>query len=282
MPKNHPLHGLTAPLIAAHNHVEERMHGTAFVIAPELAITAKHVVIDYLDKIQNENVEQRMADGGHHTAKMTFFMFLLVQLKDGRRITLTVANAYFPGSGDIALLRLAKPPEIEWSDLAPYPTLRLMPPDVGTLIEALGYPDGSANRRPDGVVELHTWPRVSTGTVQEVHGQHRDSLLLKYPCFQVNARFDHGMSGGPVVDPEGRICGVVSKSYELLEGEEPIGYAASLWPTGVISMPDLPGLADDKLRFYDLLRRGKVQSCDLHKVTGGFDQSGKFVLHATP
>ena len=190
IPEDHPLHRLTAPLIAAHNHIEERMHGTAFVIAPELAFTAKHVVIDYLDKIQNENIEQRMADGGHHTAKMTFFMFLLVPMKDGRRIPLTVANTYFPGSGDIALLRLSKPVEVDWADLAPYPTLRLLPPDVGTAIEALGYPDGSANRRPDGVVELHTWPRISTGIVQEVHGQRRDFSLLKYPCFQVNARLD--------------------------------------------------------------------------------------------
>ena len=80
IPEDHPLYGLTAPLIAAHNHVEERMHGTAFVIAPELALTARHVVVDYLDKIQNENIERKMAHGGDHTSKMTFFMFLLVLL----------------------------------------------------------------------------------------------------------------------------------------------------------------------------------------------------------
>ncbi|ALS98077.1 S1 family peptidase [Lacimicrobium alkaliphilum] len=276
---SHPLYGLMAPLIAAHKNVQERMHGTAFVIAPEFAFTAKHVVIDYLKEIQNEDIEQKIADGGHHSIKMTFFMFLMVPLKDGRRVALTAKKTYFSSTGDIAILHLAKPSDIEWSDLAPYPLLRLIPPDPEAYIEALGYPNSSTIRRPDGVVELHTWPRISTGTVREIHKKRRDSLLLNYPCFRVNARLDGGMSGGPVVDSDGRVCGIVSRSYDLNKDEEPIGYAASLWHSAGIVMSDLPGLANDKLRFFDILRRGNVHSCDFHKITAGLDRTGRFALH---
>lgn len=270
---------LVAPLIAAHNHIQEQMHGTAFVIAPELALTAKHVVVDYLDRIQEEGVETMLANGKSHHGKMTFFMFMLVPHKNGRRIPLRVVKAYFSGTGDIAILRLNKPPEVDWEDIAPFPVLRLLPPPEGTEISALGYPDSSAVRRNDGVVELHTWPRISLGQIQEIHYQRRDSVLLNFPCFQINARLDGGMSGGPVLDENGRICGVISRSFELSDEGEPIGYAASIWTTAVTSLSDLPKLANDSRRFYDLLREGKVQAIDLNDIQGGLDAAGKFFIH---
>ena len=33
--------------------------------------------------------------------------------------------------------------------------------------------------------------------------------MLSFPCYEVNARFDHGMSGGIVVDDSGALCGLI-------------------------------------------------------------------------
>lgn len=283
VPSDHPLRGLVAPLFAGHNNVRERMEGTAFLIAPQLAFTAKHVIVDYLQNIQNYSIEKKIEAGGHHNGTMSFAMFLPVLTKDGCNIPLVVENTYFCGFGDIALLRVRLANNNhDWKDLAPYPSLKLMPPSEGSIISSLGFPNSSTKRNKQNVVELHTWPRISYGSVQEVHHQKRDSHLLNYPCFQVNARLDGGMSGGPVLDDAGQICGLVSKSYDLMPGEEPIGYAASLWPSGMIPMPDLPPISNDTVRLIDLYKRERVAVNDLYNVRAGFDSNGKFVIHPNP
>ena len=160
--------------------------------------------------------------------------------------------------------------------------MRLVPPVAGTRIEALGYPDSSAIRRPDGVVELHTWPRLSTGSIQEIHGERRDATLLNYPCFQINARLDRGMSGGPVLDTLGRVCGVISRSFELVADEEPIGYAAALWAAAVIPLPGYPTNYKEGSRFLDLLRTGRVSTVDVGKLSGGIDELNRFRIAVPP
>ena len=59
----------------------------------------------------------------------------------------------------------------------------------------------------------------------------RDSAMLSFPCYEVNARFDHGMSGGIIVDESGALCGLICCS---LPAGNPEDYAVSrvktLWP----------------------------------------------------
>ena len=275
IPDDHPMGRLVAPLIAAQKGIQTRMHGTAFIIAPELALTAQHVVVDYLEWIQGEPISEKLQSGGQHAGQMTFSMFLLLTLRDGRQVPLTVARMYGSHPGDITLLRLSKPDGFEWAELAPYPVLRLVPPNEGDHITALGYPDSSTNHRPDGVIELHTWPRITSGTVQQVHGMRRDSCVLNYPCLHVNASFQGGMSGGPVLDEVGRVCGVVSTSYDLMDQGDPIAYSASLWPACRIALPDIPRIQNDNCRLFDLMKRGRVATSDIAKVTAGFTHDGR-------
>jgi len=60
---------------------------------------------------------------------------------------------------------------------------------------------------------------ISQGAVLEVYREGRDTFrdldgrptgALPTVCFETSARFDGGMSGGPVVDPDGTVCGIVS------------------------------------------------------------------------
>jgi hypothetical protein len=54
--------------------------------------------------------------------------------------------------------------------------------------------------------------------------------MLSFPCFQVNARFDHGMSGGPVFDETGCLVGVICASLPGEDGAEHVSYVAGLAP----------------------------------------------------
>ncbi len=68
-------------------------------------------------------------------------------------------------------------------------------------------------------------------SVRRIHPMRRDSAMLSFPCYEVNARFDHGMSGGIVVDESGALCGLICCS---LPAGNPEDYAVSrvktLWP----------------------------------------------------
>lgn len=266
IPDDHPLYRITAPLMAGHYHVPIQLKGTAFLIAPGWALTAQHVVVDYIERIQNVPVSEKLSSGGHHGTKLTFHIFMLVPLRNGRYIPLTVVQTYMSHPGDIAVLKLSKPDDVKWDELAPYPVLKLLPPNKNSSVSALGYPKSNAILRKDGVYEGHIWPRLSIGTVQEIHEKGRDTFLLNYPCFHVNARFDAGMSGGPVLDNDGNVCGVISKGYDLSLGEEPIGYVASLWVACRIAFQDMHSFKDDNYRFYDLMRYGLVMTVDIKEI----------------
>ncbi len=70
----------------------------------------------------------------------------------------------------------------------------------------------------------------SIGVVRDIFEMRRDQHL-PFPCYQVSARFDGGMSGGPVFDETGSLCGLVCSNIDSshLEGE-PISYVTTLWP----------------------------------------------------
>ena len=62
--------------------------------------------------------------------------------------------------------------------------------------------------------------------------------MLTFPCYEVLAKFFPGMSGGMVVDEDGRLCGLVCASHDSHDPNlPPLSYAATLWPilTTVIS-----------------------------------------------
>jgi hypothetical protein len=55
--------------------------------------------------------------------------------------------------------------------------------------------------------------------------------MLPFPCFEVEARFDPGMSGGMVLDEQGALCGLICASLHTDDpNAPPISYVASLWP----------------------------------------------------
>jgi hypothetical protein len=195
--------------------------GTGILIADHLAITAGHVLDWVLDQFG------RACE------------LVLYQVLPGPVYVKWTTLRPWRCSTDAAILQLAPNPTVYGAaDLSPVqkvPRLRVSAPAPGERVVAFGYRKGEIQVTEDaeGVhhIELNDLGSTSIGEVVHVHPIRRDSALANFPCFEVRARFDRGMSGGLVVDGGGNLCGLVCSGYDLGDPEEvPISYATTLWP----------------------------------------------------
>jgi serine protease Do len=106
----------------------------------------------------------------------------------------TVADLVAPEDGDVAVLKVAR---------SRLPAVQLRPdaPPVGTPVLAIGYP-GSVDQATDPNLE----PSNKNGQISA----HRTQQGR--PFYEFSAAATHGMSGGPVVDTQGRIVGLISQA----------------------------------------------------------------------
>ncbi|MEU4804087.1 trypsin-like peptidase domain-containing protein [Actinosynnema sp. NPDC023587] len=105
----------------------------------------------------------------------------------------TVVDLVAPGDGDVAVLKIPREnlPSIE---------VRRDQPPVGAPILAIGYP-GSTDKTVDPSLE----PSNKNGQISARRTQGGR------PFYEFSAAATHGMSGGPVVDMQGGIVGLISQ-----------------------------------------------------------------------
>jgi hypothetical protein len=138
-----------------------------------------------------------------------------------------------------------------------FPAWDLIPPPIGSRIAGFGYARGQVNTPNDGVeVKVALDPRTTVGEVVEIYLKGRDRLL-PFPCFRTNARFDPGMSGGPVFDETGRFCGLICSNLPPSdEGEDHVSWVTLLWPSLAVQVnADREGYTKDvKYPVHELAR----------------------------
>jgi hypothetical protein len=136
------------------------------------------------------------------------------------------------------------------------PVLKLAPPTVGSKVKGYGYIESKV----EGPVSDKVWShrhKTADGIVQQIHSPVRDSSGMAFPCFETNAVFDHGMSGGPVVDSHGRVCGMISRGLTSDYGST--SWASSIWPA--------MGIQIRGSSLYELARSGVVRTEGLESVS---------------
>lgn len=202
--------------------------GTATVLCGNLLVTAKHVL---------EDVYKPMLKTAEHVDEENHLM--AIQLLPGPEYVLwSIVEAIACPIEDILLLRTAKTPATSNPTLAirwKQPKVNPFSPPVGNRVAAFGYRLGKAeaSKNADGGhhVNLNDEPIMSVGVVEEVHDWKRDNYLLPFPCYRVSARFDGGMSGGPVFEETGALCGIVCNGMAGAHDDgTPISYVSMLWP----------------------------------------------------
>jgi hypothetical protein len=219
-------------LVAIRDH-EWFPQGACTIVAGHLAITAAHVVEDFLRKWGT-------AEQSGPSGVAAFDLKALQILNEPVRYSLwDVRQCFICPFTDIALRYLMPYCETaatyaqkgSWKQLA----MDVLPPPCGSRIVGFGFHSSEArlSKNPDGTdhIDLNDKPTATVGEVCEIHPEKRDSVKLNFPCYQVNARFDGGMSGGPVLNDSGQLCGVICDSFRFADpNEQHVSYVATLWP----------------------------------------------------
>lgn len=201
------------------------MSGTAVIIGQDLALTARHVVEDYLRRYEGDvwNSSQRDLEAS--------FVLLGIQARDkGKQYAAYSVYKIYAHTAltDIVFLRFRVPDK----ETRYWQTLKLspLPPNVGDLLRGFGY-HSSDVEIAGSQIYLKNSPTTTSGQVIEVHDRYRDKGMLDFPCYEANMRIDGGMSGGPVFNVEGKLCGImVSNLPPDDDGLHHVSYVASLWP----------------------------------------------------
>ena len=178
--------------------------GTATLIAGNLAITAKHV----LDAAMRFGTVE--ADGvGVNGFALRLYQCLPLKIGPVYRIW-NVLEAW-PSETDIAILHLNhdRSSESEANVVWRVPKLRVVAPPTGHNVIAFGYRESriQVEEESDGThhIMLNDVGTASIGRVGQIFAERRDSSMLTFPCYEVHAKFAHGMSGSLVIDEEGSV-----------------------------------------------------------------------------
>lgn len=255
--------------IGAYQGTDFLISGTATFIAPYLAITAKHVVEHYWREFKRTEMKTNESKN-RLDLKGNFNIIGVQTLENGQKGALwTVQQIYISAATDIAYINLIpfsnEAKNYKWR----FPRLEMLPPKVGSRIHAFGYRNSSASADGNNV-EWRIEGTTSMGDVKEVHNLRRDNFSINFPCIHTNARFDGGMSGGPVFNSDGKIFAIISSNLPPTEeGEDHASYAALIWPS-MNTMINLNRQGIDFAGFYPILElcRGNIVAADNHERVG--------------
>lgn len=227
--------------------------GTAFLIAPGgVAVTARHVIDEAVERVeQNPGAEVAVlwVGSGSDVDDIQDLLGGLIPVYqravDGNR-------------SDLALLRISTIRRD--GGVYALPILRLSAglPRRGRKLCALGYTkfevESDTTALDQRLITIAQDLHYSTGEIIKVYPDGRDTTMLPTACFETSARFDPGMSGGPVFGPEGVVFGVVSSGMAHDDGYTSFASATPfVFTLGVNDN-------DRLLRVYEMAKHGIVQS----------------------
>lgn len=274
------IHEIATPLVAVgKDGRQEFISGTAFIIGPGWGVTAFHVLEDFAWRYN----QVRFNKGNLNTS---FQLLALLTLDKGsHHLPLRVLRAWRANPLDLAVLALGVPSDWPEGHRWKVPAIDLLPPKVGTSVFAFGFANPTVARTSDSpYVTVNLMPHTTTGKVIEIHHELRDSSRLPFPCFRTNARFDGGMSGGPVFsNVTGHLCGVICSSLPATKDDEDhISYASTLWPIVVTKIDASPTSVSGSKPYpmMHLFETGVLRAINLDKVGVTKDPEGKFVAYA--
>ncbi|MEK7571245.1 MAG: serine protease [Patescibacteria group bacterium] len=261
--------------------------GTGFLISPDgLMMTAKHVI----DEVFEERLERRTGGGLYKNVEL---FALYVTNTENPEVQDSVIDGPWPISFasysdeyDIAYCWL-KQALVNDKPFKFSACLSLSPgiPSINENILGFGYYGRDASFTGNVVkgrteVQYSQETAFTRGVVKDIHFPKRDSFHLKFPCFHTTARFDPGMSGGPIFNESGGVCGVICDAFgESDENGDYISYGSLVWPSLAITLETK--IENDptvtQITAYEMIKRGFIKADktfdNLHFVRNGKEVS---------
>ena len=257
--------------------------GTGFIISSGgLMMSARHVI----EQAQSFK-ERRIGDNGQYYDHFELYAVYQTDEKNTDDPTtyigglLPIDKAWFNESFDICAFAVGI---LKNNVPVIFPALPLSPslPKVGVNVLGMGYHSSTAQITSNTPERLNiTYKQESgltRGRIVEVFPISRDRGMLNFPCFQTDARFEGGMSGGPIINEAGHVVGVICSSLPPTE-EDPtyISYGSLIWP---VLLTEVQGLDDngqlETVTLYDLIVRGHIiTDTSINDIMIGADASGR-------
>lgn len=216
-------------VIVADGDSDFKPFGSGFLATPNLAFTARHVIDDICKHFTGENAGQEIKIYNLR-GEMPFGAQLATADASGNLVKWDIVDYHYTPTIDIVGLSIERAAGCTASWPRVLPRFEVQPPMVGQQITAFGYPKTKVRQLVDGEYKVQLAPLTAGGTVREMHPTGRDRSMLPFPCFRTDARMDAGMSGGPVFNEAGRVCGVVTSSYDYDPTVPTVSYASMFFP----------------------------------------------------
>lgn len=248
--------------------------GSAVLIARNLALGAKHVIEQYCDMTHYS----RPSEDDESVIVTRFSMFVGGGFgNDGLLSQWDVPEARGIKATDVAVLVLTPrtgPGSAGWG----YPEVDLAPPEVGDEVLVCGFAEPSTTEVEHGdepVIDWRARPVVRNATVTAVHPLKREPPgLLSFPSFEFDASVDASMSGGPIFNSSGRLCGLVASGGSS-ESDGLPSAGALLWPAMAHHLPgSYFGKHDPQYPLYRAAKDGVFKTRNLERVKVVFKGNG--------
>jgi hypothetical protein len=252
-------------LVAGDDHGDFRPFGSAFLAGPALAFTARHVIDDVFDHFTG-----RLP---HKAGDTPPFGLQLGTASIGTNQVQYWDVVGYHHTRDIDITGLVLEPAGGSLPAAIYPRFNLVPPKEGEQVFAAGHANTTWQPTANAMYHVALDLALTSGSAREVHHKYRDRATITFPCFRTDARFDAGMSGGPVFNADGQVCGVICSSFPPAEPEEEhASYVSLIWPAfGLRLCEAKPAFASSSTFVLDEAIAGRLQvlNLDYMSVTPG-------------
>ncbi|MEG3168179.1 trypsin-like peptidase domain-containing protein [Sphingomonas sp. LB3N6] len=196
------------------------VHGTAFLVAPGIALTAWHTISAWEEEGHFGEPDHAIFACGAIGAELRVW--------EVRSINGPVAG------GDVAMLILAPRFELGEEVAVYHFALAAAFPGVGSHVTALGMrlePAEAVLPLLHGDLQLPVISIatvVSTGAVEDRYPKGIPRIAA--PCLAANVFSIGGMSGGPVFDETGHVVGIVSESIGNDDVDDYVTFVSLIWP----------------------------------------------------
>lgn len=239
--------------------------GSGVLIAPGLAMTAKHVTED-MERLDRRYDPARPRGTGF----MPEYGTMLYQVpRFGQEPRWATTINWLSRDTDITVMRVVPDSNcavaVENTILPrAYYDWILCPPPVGARVQLYGFPlpaianEGNQHRGAIQFVE-------QDGIVEEVFEPIRTHGMLEFPCYRLSKPVDHAFSGGPVFY-DGALVGIVSAGATY----DNRAWVASLWPLALLTMQE----AGTTRAMTDLFDDGTIRVRDWPALRGSIVRLG--------
>jgi hypothetical protein len=183
-------------------------HGSAVLLHPGIAVTAKHVVEEWVQLIESDRASAYCT--GPRQDQMLIWEVEALHVATNADLAVLVLRyrSHLPSRREFFTHKV---------------TTRM--PVKGDQVSLAGFraDERSVPKASDGFASMLC---AATGTVIDVWPEGRDSVMLPSASFAVQCAAIGGMSGGPVFDKDGRLIGIVSSSFD----NDDIACVSHIWP----------------------------------------------------